>query len=84
MDEDDDSFESRKTMTSAVPGMEISETREALAEMRLLWENHSPFQIFYTCNELSTGPHMTCSQFAFLYVHGQIKKRNLKSNVKTK
>jgi len=80
--DDEDSLEYRKTMTSAVPGMEISETREALAEMRLMWENHSPFHLFYSCNELLHTPHLTCSQFAFLYLHGQIKKRNLK-NTKT-
>lgn len=68
----------KRTMTSAVPGMEISETRDALAQLRSVWDLNSPTAPFYACNILPSAKGRTCSQFAFLYVHGQIQKRNQK------
>lgn len=68
----------KRTMTSAVPGMEISETRDALAQLRQLWDLNSPTTPFYACNTLPSAKGMSCSQFALLYVHGQIQKRNQK------
>ena len=78
-----DRDDSRRTMTSAIPGLSVAEVRKCLGKLRINWTYHSqetPMDISSTVweSENAHRPPISMSDFAYRFVIGHHRKRHLK------
>jgi len=73
---------SKRSMTSAIPGMSVADVRKCLSAVRQCWKTHSPTRPMRVseCLQSVEGDHgMTVEQFALLFVLGHHDKRHKKA-----
>ena len=71
----------RKTITSAIEGLSVSDVRRALYMMRQHWRKHSPDNPLRLARPLF--PAFSIEEFALRFVLGQHEKRHQKTRRET-
>jgi hypothetical protein len=71
----------KRTVTSAIDGMSVSEVRKCLDQMRKQWREKDETAPFYMCETFHDN--ITMDKFAFQFVMGHHFKRHHKQMLKS-